>query len=103
LQKREPIVEVIDLSEFEAVWNRIVAHEGQSFHLIGGKTFTYEIRGNLLFVIRNFKRINVGLHRNSFAKAYPLRVAGPGELQNNLPTVYGCSYIWAILNNARIK
>lgn len=91
------------MTEFNKVWDRIVAHEGQTFNTITGLPFPYRISGNLVFIIRNNKEIAVGLHKNSFAKAYEVRADKPGELANKLPSIYGPSYIWAILQDSRIK
>jgi len=91
------------VTEFDKVWNRVVAHEGQTFNTITGLPFQYRISGNSVFIVRKNKRIEVGLHKNSFAKAYELRADGPGELAYNLPSIFGPSYIWAILQDSRIK
>jgi len=88
------------VAEFDKVWNRIIAHEGQTFNTITGLPFQYQISGNVVFIIRNNRRIEVGLHKNSFAKAYELRTSGPGELASKLPSIYGPSYIWAILQDS---
>lgn len=83
----------------EKVWARIVAHEGEEFHMKReGETFTYKIKGNGFFPSRtNYDQIS----ESDFEKALELvPFDGPGVV-NRL--VRGPSYVWAVLHDPRIR
>ena len=78
------------------VWQRIVAHAGEEFRLIGGKTFTYDVHGNYL---RPAGRVR-HLSRTNFEKALarvPLNNTG------SVRDLQGPSYVFAILMDRRVS
>ncbi len=82
---------------FDAVWRRIVAHAGETFHTTGGLQFTYRVSGEGFFPSRTRYRIS----RGDFEKAYDLvPLEGPGEISAR---VRGPSYVWAVLHDRRIS
>jgi hypothetical protein len=82
---------------FNNIWNRIIANEGNLFHTINGKEFKYKINGSTLITNRTSRHIT----QKNIEKAFNLLpLKGPGEINN---TVQGPSYVWAILNDKRIK
>lgn len=84
------------MTGIDTVWGRIIAHQGEAFHQIRGKAFSYRVQGNALGPTTT----NRNLPKSDFAKALdlvPLR--GPGEIQH----LQGPSYIYAILTDRRIS
>jgi hypothetical protein len=82
--------------DFDAVWRRIEAHEGEQFQQKGGGKFTYKVESGC--VVPN--RTNRRLPRGHFERAYergPL--GGPGEVQD----LQGHSYLYAILTDRRVR
>jgi hypothetical protein len=85
------------MADFEHVWNRILACEGQQFHTKTGLPFTYRVDGAVVVP----DRTNYPLHLSQFAKAFELMpLHGPGEI-NQL--VRGPAYIYAILTDLRTR
>jgi hypothetical protein len=81
---------------FESVWQRIVTAQGQTFHQVRGRAFTYTVQGESL-VPSTTNRV---LGRSQFQKAHErLPVSGPGELQD----LQGPSYLFAVLTDPRIR
>ena len=83
---------------FEKIWNNIVSCQGQTFYKIGGQPFTYIVDGSA--IIPNCAKQR--LTKANFAKCAEdiIGSAGPGAFSN---LVRGSSYVWAILNDDRIK
>ena len=83
---------------FEKIWNNIVSCQGQTFYKIGGQPFTYIVDGSA--IIPNCAKQR--LAKANFAKYAEdfIGPAGPGAFSN---LVRGSSYVWAILNDDRIK
>ena len=82
---------------FEECWNKIVNNVGESFHTITGLEFTFSIEGDYL----TSSRTEYKIPKKDFEKVFdmgPLR--GPGEISND---VRGSAYVWAIMNDNRIK
>lgn len=80
----------------EAVWARIVTHEGEEFRQKQGRRFTYVVTGNRL----NLSTTNRNLPKSQFAQALALvPLNGPGEIQD----LQGPSYLYAILMDERIR
>lgn len=83
--------------QFDAVWKRILACEGDAFETKTGKPFTYAIVGEDVIP----DRTDYPLNRSQFETAFDLLpLAGPGEISN---LVRGSAYIWAILHDRRIR
>jgi len=83
--------------EFEAIWNRILQNEGKEFKTKTELPFTYKIVNGA--VVPN--RTKFPLAKANFEKAAELMpLLGPGQINN---TVYGPSYVYAILTDIRIK
>jgi len=81
---------------FEEIWSRIVAHEGETFHTITDKPFTYEIEGAGFYPSRTDYRIS----ESDFRKAYQMvPIDGPGVIHR---IVRGPAYVWAVLHDQRI-
>ena len=82
---------------FSETWNKILLNEGELFHTKTRKEFRYKIDGNNVVP----DRTDYPLHISNFEKAYKMMpISGPGEISND---VRGSSYVWAILNDKRIK
>ena len=82
--------------DFDAVWQRIVALEGETFRQKTGRPFRYRIAGTSV-VPSTTNRL---LPRSQFARAFdraPLQ--GPGQLQD----LQGPSYLFAILTDPRVS
>ncbi|MCI5754266.1 MAG: hypothetical protein MR033_06595 [Clostridiales bacterium] len=84
--------------DFEKIWNNIVFHQGQTFYKISGQPFTYHADDSAIIPDCAKQRLT----KANFAKCAEDIVgsAGPGAFSNS---VRGASYVWAILNDNRIK
>lgn len=82
---------------FEDVWKKIIFNEGQAFNTKTGKEFKYSIINNALITsVTDYK-----LSKSNFEKAFMmLPLDGPGQISK---LVRGPAYVWAILNDKRIK
>ncbi|MDD8019999.1 MAG: hypothetical protein PHU81_02280 [Acidobacteriota bacterium] len=84
-------------SNFEAIWQKVLGHQGETFYTKNGEQFCYWVHGSSIKV----SRTNYNLSKSDFATAYDLMpVDGPGAINNK---VRGPSYIWAILHDKRIS
>lgn len=82
---------------FDEIWNRIVAHAGETFHTKKGLEFTYEIREDKFYP----SRTNYVIAKSDFETAYThVPIDGPGIINS---IVRGPSYIWAVLHDQRIS
>ena len=82
--------------DFEEIWNRIKAREGENFITKKGLKFSYKMSGNGFSPSRTKYRIS----KTDVHKAFSLLpLQGPGEINN---IVRGPSYVWAILHDKRI-
>jgi len=85
------------MTSFDQAWKRIRAHEGEKFHTMRGREFTYVIEQERLCPSRTVYWIA----KNDFRKAYRMvPLDGPGVISND---VRGPSYVWAILHDKRIS
>ena len=80
------------------IWERIIKHEGEQFTTVRNISFTYTISGDYVRTSNTEYRI----YRTQFEKAIPYMqiIKGPGEISK---IVFGYSYVYAILNDPRIK
>jgi hypothetical protein len=86
--------------DFDAVWNRIRSHAGETFKTKTGLAFSYHVPGAYLRVDRNGHEIERSLSRTNFEKAAAqLPAGGPGDLRDR----QGASYTWGILMDPRIR
>jgi hypothetical protein len=86
-----------DKPSFEDVWVRIKRRAGETFFTKTGIRFTYGVEGDRIVL----NRIKCGLSKGGFRRAYPLvPLEGPSEIAS---LVWGASYVWAILHDARIS
>ncbi|WP_456413502.1 hypothetical protein [Oceanithermus profundus] len=83
--------------DVDAVWARIVAHQGETFHLLKGQPFTYRVEGHA--VVPSTAKVRI--QKSQFAKALG---AVPFEKVADVPKdVFGPSYVYAILMDPRIR
>lgn len=80
----------------ETIWARIVANEGETFHQIRGKEYTYEVVGSSIIP----KGINQNIPISEFEKAIELL---PLENTVEVQHLRGPSYIFSILMDPRIR
>ena len=81
---------------FDEVWDRIRRHAGETFTLVRGQQFTYEVTGNNVLPAGR-QRL---LHKSNFTRAHsrmPLRAT------TDIKDVQGSSYVFAILTDPRIS
>ena len=82
---------------FENSWSKILQNEGKNFKTITGLDFSYSIEGDILIP----SRTDYNISKSEFQKAFDmLPIKGPGEINN---IVRGPAYVWAILNDSKIK
>jgi hypothetical protein len=80
----------------EEIWARIAAHEGETFTLVRGQRFTYEVPGNYLRPVGRVRHLS----KTNFAKALPRL---PLENLGSIRDLQGASYVYAILMDNRIR
>ena len=81
----------------DAVWKRIVGHQGDVFRQFKGREFTYQVTGNAL----RPSTTNVRIHKSQFAKALE---HVPFAKVSDVPAgVFGPSYVYAILMDPRVR
>ena len=69
--------------DFDAVWNRIRSHAGETFKTKTGLAFSYHVPGAYLRVDRNGHEIERSLSRTNFENAAAqLPAGGPGDLKD---------------------
>ena len=83
------------MPDIDVVWERITAHQGETFRQVRGGEFTYEVDGNSLLP----DRTNRLLARSQFAEALAL---APLTSTTQLQHLQGPSYLFAILTDPRI-
>lgn len=82
---------------FEAIWERILQHEGEPFFTVTKKEFTYRIAGNAVVP----EHTGFPISRNQFVKAYQMGpLNNPGQINRK---VMGPAYVFAILTDPRIR
>jgi len=93
-----PVAEAhADRPDVDAVWARIAAHQGETFHLLKGQPFTYRVEGHA--VVPSTAKVRI--QKSQFAKALG---AVPFEKVADVPKdVFGPSYVYAILMDPRIR
>ena len=99
---------------FDAIWDRIVALEGQTFWTKTGKPFTSETEGresSALWVTRDGRKINQRLSKSNFRQVYEMMqespISGPGEINKRArrrgeSECRGPAFVWAILYDKRV-
>lgn len=85
----------MDMS-IDSVWASIAAHQGELFHQIRGKEFTYSVRGNVL----RPSTTNQNIPKSAFRKALDRMPFGDTAALQDLR---GPSYVFAILKDERIS
>jgi hypothetical protein len=83
--------------DVEEVWSRIVRHQNETFRQAKGQEFTYQVIGNAIEPSTTKAKI----HKSQFAKALP---HAPFAKVSDVPkSVFGPSYVYAILMDPRIR
>lgn len=78
------------------IWEKVKLHEGETFYTKTGLEFTYTIRGETV----HHTRSKATLSRSDFEKAVQLSPQKPSDLHND---VAGPSYVYAVINDPRLK
>ena len=86
-------------SDYEALWEALIGHQGETFHTVKGLEFQYLISGGELFVSRKAKSITRATINKALDKIRnsPDPITEPKALG-----VFGAPYIWAIFTELRI-
>ncbi len=82
--------------DFDTIWARIKAYEGETFHQIRGREFTYTVTGSAIVPDRTNRNIP-RVHLQEAAQMLPLE--GTISVQH----LQGPSYIYAVLMDRRIR
>ena len=86
---------------FEAVWQRIRAHEGEEFATKTGLPFHYTVEGSsTLWVFRNGNVVNKSVHKSQFEKALRRVPLNNTSAVNDLICY---PYVYSIMMDARIR
>ena len=82
-------------NNIDTVWANICKHEGDVFHTVRNKEFTYVVKDNYIILsIPSQTRIT----KTYFEKALEMKVSKPTEIN-----LRGQSYIYGIITDSRIK
>ena len=86
------------MAGFEEVWTRIQQHAGETFYLLGGMTFTYEVRADQLQPSASEHPIP----RRDFERVYAM---GKIPTQRALKSMgfAGAPFLFSILTDRRLR
>ena len=83
------------MAPIDVLWNRIIACSGEVFRQRRGKSFTYSVSGDTVYL----DTVNEDLSRRQITDAYNrIPLAGPDDIND----LNGPRYIYAILTDRRI-
>ncbi len=84
----------------EAVWRRMVAHQGEQFQTVRGLPFTFEVEGAGIWFFRDGKRVNRKLTRTQFEVALS---RCPLARTTEISDLMDYPYVFAVLTDRRIR
>ena len=84
----------------EAVWQRIVSHQGEQFQTVRGLPFTFEVEGSGIWFFRDGKRVNRKLTRTQFEVALS---RCPLARTTEISDLMDYPYVFAALMDRRIR
>jgi len=84
----------------EAVWRRIVSHQGEQFQTVRGLPFTFEVEGPGIWFFRDGKRVNRKLTRTQFEVALS---RCPLARTTEISDLMDYPYVFAVLTDRRIR
>lgn len=84
----------------EAVWRRIVSHQGEQFQTVRGLPFTFEVEGPGIWFFRSGKRVNRKLTRTQFEVALS---RCPLARTTEISDLMDYPYVFAVLTDRRIR
>jgi hypothetical protein len=86
------------VARFEEIWAKIQQHAGETFYLLGGRTFTYEVRAD---------QLQPSTSERSIARSDFERVHAMGEIPNqrSLKSMgfADAPFIFSILTDPRLQ
>ena len=100
-------------AEFETIWARMLALEGQTFKTVRNLSLTYTVGDNgAIWINRQRRMINQRVSMSDFKEVYemmkgpsPIREVGDinkRAIEIGGSQVRGTSYVWAILHDERV-
>jgi len=84
----------------DAVWRRIVSHQGEQFQTVTGLPFTFEVEGAGIWFFRDGKRVNRKLTRTQFQVALS---RCPLARTTEISDLMDYPYVFAVLMDRRIR
>ncbi len=84
----------------DAVWRRIVSHQGDQFQTVRGLPFTFEVEGAGIWFFREGKRVNRKLTRTQFDVALS---RCPLARTTEISDLMDYPYVFALLMDRRIR
>ena len=84
----------------EAVWQRMVSHQGEQFQTVRGLPFTFEVDGAGIWFFRDGKRVNRKLTRTQFEVALS---RCPLARTTEISDLMDYPYLFAVLTDRRIR
>ena len=84
----------------EAVWKRIVSHQGEQFLTVKGLPFTFAVEGAGIWFFRNGRRVNRKLTRTQFEVALS---RCPLARTTEISDLMDYPYVFALLRDRRIR
>jgi hypothetical protein len=84
----------------EAVWRRVVSHQGEQFQTVRGLPFRFEVEGAGIWFFRDGKRVNRKLTRTQFKVALS---RCPLTRTTEISDLMDYPYVFAMLMDKRIR
>ncbi|HYL78514.1 MAG TPA: hypothetical protein VEU96_30255 [Bryobacteraceae bacterium] len=84
----------------EAVWRRMVKHQGEPFQTVRGLPLTFEVEGAGIWFFRDGKRVNRKLTRTQFEVALS---RCPLARTTEISDLMDYPYVFAVLTDRRIR
>lgn len=84
---------------FEEVWEKIQQHAGETFYLLGGMTFTYEVRADQLQPSTSERPIA----RSDFERVYAMGEVPNQRALKSMGFAAGAPFLFSILTDPRLR
>jgi len=85
-------------NSIDKVWANICKHEGNVFHTVKSKEYTYVVKDNYILINNDSRR---KITRTNLAKA--LKIQNPTCYKIGNAGIWGPSYVYGIITDSRIK
>lgn len=85
------------MNNIDSVWNKIIAHQGETFYTKSHCECSYKVNGNSI----KLNNTNRSIPKSNIEKA--IKIPNPSLCELREMNLQGASYIFAIITDNRIK